>query len=1001
MELSRRTFSALAGTTALGLALGGSGTGATSAYATHTVPTGPAPGAPSADGREHTVGFDRYSLLVDEKRLVLWSGEMHPFRLPSPSLWRDVLQKMRAHGYNAVSAYVAWNYHSPAPGAYDFTGVRDLDLFLRTAAETGLYVVLRPGPYINAEVDGGGFPGWLTATRGRARTADPAYLKHVDQWLTAVNTIAARHLFTSGKGTVLLYQIENEYDVTRAAGRDYMAHLYRKVRADGIDVPLFHNDAGPNGNWVPGSFDTGGEQGGWLYGFDGYPAPDRTPPDWGDFGAGGAKGGATASPKTPGFLTEFGGGSFDAWGGAGLQGKGYAEARRTRDAAYERRSHFTNLANGITLHNVYMTFGGTSWGWLPAPVVYTSYDYGAAFDEGRNQTPKLAPMHQLGHLLQRVPDFAKLDRAARVKATDERLKVYHLVNPDTDAHVYVVRNDSEEPVSSPLPDAGIEVPVTVPARDARLLTTGLSFGERTFRYATVEPMMFLRAGRQDVAVFTGRHGEMAQIVLECPEEPTPARLDAEVAWVYDRGLLRITVPLGVGGLSRILVDGGGSDRQLLILLADDATALRLWPYDTPSGSVLVYGPSLVREVALEDSTVHLTGDTTGPTGVEVWGPRGIDQVTWNTRVLGTRVSASSSLLSLQLLPGAGPVTLPSLDGGWRRQTENPESAPDFDDSRWKAADKRTSYSTTPVPEGQPVLFADDYGFHYGDVWYRGRFSADVTDVESVSLAYSTGTQGLLMAWLDGEPLGTHRMPVPDKSTVERGSWAAKATLAVPERLREELREKAADGRGARDSHVLSVLVRRMQHDQDGKALDTHKAARGLTAVTFKGASPEVSWRLQGEAAADPVRGPLNNGGLYGEREGWHLPGFGDSDWETVELPRSDRRQGVTWYRTTFRLAVDAGIDASVGLILVDGPERAYRAQIFLNGWNLGQYINDVGPQHTFVLPNGILRTRGVNTLALAVLSDGTTQSGPGQVRLTLLGHAAGGVPVTPVASPGR
>jgi hypothetical protein len=121
----------------------------------------------------------------------------------------------------------------------------------------------------------------------------------------------------------------------------------------------------------------------------------------------------------------------------------------------------------------------------------------------------------------------------------------------------------------------------------------------------------------------------------------------------------------------------------------------------------------------------------------------------------------------------------------------------------------------------------------------------------------------------------------------------------------------------------------------------------------------------------------------------------------VAVPRAERRQGVTWYRTEFKLAVPAGIDASVGLILEDDPYRSYRAQIFLNGWNMGQYINDVGPQHTFVLPNGILRTRGTNTLALAVLSELTTQSGPGRVRLTLLGSAAGGVPVTPVASPGR
>ncbi|GGW38791.1 beta-galactosidase [Streptomyces lucensis JCM 4490] len=984
MALSRRTFSALAGSAALGLALGGSGgPGAPSAYAARSVPTGPAPAPPSADGRRHIVGYDRYSLLVDGRRLAVWSGELHPFRLPSPSLWRDVLQKMRAHGYNTVSIYVAWNYHSPAPGRYDFTGVRDLDLFLRTAAETGLYVILRPGPYINAEVDGGGFPGWLTATKGTARTDDPAYLSHVDEWLTQVDRIARRHLFTQGTGTVLLYQIENEYDshVTEATGRAYMSHLYKKVRADGIDVPLFHNDKGRNGHWTPGSFDTGGERGGWLYGFDGYPSPYRTPPDWGRFGSGGTTGGATASPSTPGFVPEFGGGWFDPWGGAYFDGKGYAESRRTRDAAYERRFHLTNLANGLTLHNVYMTFGGTSWGWLPAPVVYTSYDYGAAIDEARNVTDKIAPMHQLGHLLQRVPDFAKLDRAAEVKA--KGLKVYHLANPDTGAHVYVARNDGTDAVTTDLPTDAGDLRITVPGKDAKLLATGLSLGGRTLKYCTAQPVFCLTAGRTDIALFAGRPDDMAELVLSCPAEPAVQRLDPEAGWGFDGRDLHVNAPLGKGGLTRVLVEKGGSDTPLVLLFADDATSVRLFPYDTPSGTLLVYGPKLLRHVELRGSEIHLTGDVTDATSLEVWAPRGLDTLVWNGRALHTRVTLSGSLMTTDLLPEVPEVVLPELSG-WRTRTENPEAGPNFDDSSWQVAGRTSSFSTTPVPDGQPVLFADDYGFHYGDVWYRGAFT-DSRGLEEISLAYSTGTQGMLMAWLDGEPLGTHRMPVPDKTTtVRKGTWTDTAVLPVRERLR-------SPGR-----HVLSVLVRRMQHDQDGKALDTHKAARGLTAAAFRGAAPKVTWRIQGEGAPDPVRGPMNNGGLYGERQGWHLPGFRDHDWEEASFPRADRRQGVTWYRTAFRLSVPADVDASVGLTLEDDPYRAYRAQIFLNGWNLGQYINNVGPQHTFVLPNGILRTRGANTLALAVLSEFTTLSGPGAVRLTLLGRASGGVPVTPV-----
>ncbi|QHA04429.1 cellulase family glycosylhydrolase [Streptomyces broussonetiae] len=986
MALSRRTFSALAGSAALGLGLGGSGgSGAPSAFAARaSVPTGPAPVPPRVDGEQHTIGYDRYSLIVDGRRLVVWSGEMHPFRLPSPALWRDVLQKMRAHGFNAVSVYVAWNYHSPAPGTYDFSGVRDLDLFLRTAAETGLYVILRPGPYINAEVDGGGFPGWLTVTRGTARTDDPTYLSYADQWLTQVNRIARKHLFTQGTGTILLYQIENEYDAHAGdvTGRRYMSHLYKKVRADGIDVPLFHNDKGRNGYWAPGSFDTGGETGGWLYGFDGYPSPSSTPPDWGSFGPGGAKGGASASPSTPGFVPEFGGGWFDPWGGAWFDGKGYAESRRTRDAAYERRFCLTNFANGLTLHNVYMTFGGTSWGWLPAPVVYTSYDYGAAIDEARNVTAKIAPMHQLGHLFQSLPDFAKLDRAAEVAARG--LKVYHLVNPDTGAHVYVARNDTAAPVTSDLPTDAGRLRITVPGKDARLLTTGLKLGERTLKYSTAQPVFCLTAGQQDVALFTGRSADMADLVLMTPEEPSVMRLDPEAAWVYnDDDELRVTSPLGEGGLTRVLVQKGGSETPLVLLFGDDATSVRLFPYDTPTGTLVVYGPALLRHAELRGSAVHLTGDVTGTTTIEVWGPRGIDTLVWNGRTLPTRVTLSGSLMTTGLLPAVPEVRLPTLDG-WRMRRENPEAGPGFDDSRWKVADRTTSFSSTPVPRGRPVLFADDYGFHYGDVWYRGAFTG-ADGLEEISLAYSTGTQGLLMAWLDGDPLGTHRMPVPDRnSTARQGSWTATATFPVREALRSP------------GPHVLSVLVRRMQHDQDGKGLDTHKAARGLTAASFTGAAPKVKWRIQGEAAPDPVRGPMNNGGLYGEREGWHLPEFRDHDWEPVAFPRAARYQGVTWYRTAFRLSVPADLDASIGLTLEDDPYRAYRTQIFLNGWNLGQYINNVGPQHTFVLPNGILRTRGTNTLALAALSEFTTLSGPGAVRLTLLGTATGGLPVTPV-----
>src|SRR4051794_16234364 len=204
----------------------------------------------------HAVTWDKYSLMIDGKRVYVWSGEFHPFRLPNPDLWRDILQKMKANGYDAVSIYVDWAYHSPKPGVYDFSGVRDMDKFLDIAQQVGIYVIARPGPYINAEVDAGGYPGWLTTKAGTARSNNATYLSYVDEYLSQIDAILARHQVTNGTGPVVLYQIENEYanNTSNAAGIGSMKHLYDKVRADGITVPIFHNDKGRNGFWTPGGF---------------------------------------------------------------------------------------------------------------------------------------------------------------------------------------------------------------------------------------------------------------------------------------------------------------------------------------------------------------------------------------------------------------------------------------------------------------------------------------------------------------------------------------------------------------------------------------------------------------------------------------------------------------------------------------------------------------------------------------------------------------------------
>lgn len=100
--------------------------------------------------------YDEHSLLVHGQRIFIFGGEFHPFRLPVPDLWLDIFQKIKAMGYNTVSFYVDWALIEGEPGVYRADGIFALEPFFEAAATAGVYLIARPGPYINAEASGGG-----------------------------------------------------------------------------------------------------------------------------------------------------------------------------------------------------------------------------------------------------------------------------------------------------------------------------------------------------------------------------------------------------------------------------------------------------------------------------------------------------------------------------------------------------------------------------------------------------------------------------------------------------------------------------------------------------------------------------------------------------------------------------------------------------------------------------------------------------------------------------
>ncbi|MDB5455190.1 MAG: beta-galactosidase, partial [Caulobacter sp.] len=957
----------------------------------------------------HTITWDKHSLMVDGERTVIWSGEIHPFRLPSPDLWRDILQKMKASGYNTVALYFDWGYHSPKQGVYDFQGVRDMDRVLTMAKEEGLYVITRGGPYVNAELSRGGFPGWLVNQSARARTDAPEYIAAADEWMSQINAVIARHQLTDGGGTVILDQIENELDVIGPTQQRYMQWLYDKARRDGITVPIFHNDKGRNGYWVPKSSKVPGTLPGPtdLYAFDGYPGGacgvDATPgkpglaPDWGLYGPGGAKGGASASPETPGFAAEFGGGWFDYWGSNGA----YACNAQRTGSGYERVFYGTNIANGLTLQSFYIAFGGASWGWLPAPVVFTSYDYGAGIDEARGLRPKLATLKQLGQFLHSVDDVSAMEIAAPVKASSEAVRIYHNRNPMTGSHLYfAVHNPSNATTDDRFtfkistPDGDYVAPLRLNGQDGKLLMASYDLERQRLVYSTSEIQTHLRQDDRDIALLYGRAGEAGETVLRYASAPTVEVLEGAVTSAFDAAKGDLKLAYDHAGLARVRITGGGRP-PLLLLIGDEAAAQGFWRQETAAGPVLQRGPVLVRTAALTGVTLALTGDTDKDTPLEVFAPASVKTVSWNGGKLAVQRTASGSLTATRALPGPAAVTLPNLTKAeWRVAPGSPEADPAFDDSGWKATTGR-SYSTVRGPQGQPALDMAAYGFHHGDVWYRGRYAGDGA-ATSLTLHYGAGGAGMLQVWLDGQFLGQHELD----GGLPRPITTGVATFQIPETLR---------GTGP---HLLSVMVRNNGYNWDLDADDAHKEARGLISASL--ASPTgnsfsipIAWKIQGnkggEDIADPVRGVVNNGGLAGERDGWSLPGFPDAAWAKATLPETKPAVGTTWYRTTFKLDAPKGHDVSLGLTIGDpatprSPGR-YRVLIFVNGWNMGQFIAHVGPQRTFTLPTGIVDLNGDNTLALAVTSDGAPGDALEAVKLVNLRTVRGGVSVSKVPAP--
>ena len=282
----------------------------------------------------------------------------------------------------------------------------------------------------------------------------------------------------------------------------------------------------------------------------------------------------------------------------------------------------------------------------------------------------------------------------------------------------------------------------------------------------------------------------------------------------------------------------------------------------------------------------------------------------------------------------------------------PEIARIYNDSAWMICNKTTTLSPV-APLTLPVLFSSDYGYYQGDRVYRGYF--DGQTATSVNITAQNGVAAGWTAWLNGALLGGSQGNASQTSTSALLSFT-NATLFDTD-------------------NVITVVCAYTGHDETSTdaGVENPRGILGATLFTSNNSTTNfTTWKIQGNAAGnnniDPVRGPLNEGGLHGERLGWHLPGFrpNGSEWSRSSPLTGLNSSGISSYITDFSLDIDSDLDVPIGIRLSAPNGTVARIMIFVNGYQYGKFVPHIGPQTVFALQPGIVNMRGDNRLAVSM-----------------------------------
>jgi beta-galactosidase len=362
---------------------------------------------------KHTFQLGDSVFLLDGKPFLMISGELHYPRIPREA-WRHRMRMAKAMGLNTIGTYVFWNVHEPEKGVFDFSGNHDIAAFVKIAQEEGLWVVLRPSPYVCAEWEFGGYPYWLQNEKGLVvRSREAKFISAYQNYINAVAKQIAPLQVHRG-GNILMIQVENEYGFY-SNDKEYL-ELNRKMFVDaGFDGLLYTCDPAPKvkDGHIPGL----------LPAVNGLASAEKVKSLVREYHNG----------KGPFYVAEWYPAWFDWWG---------TPHHKVPASEYAPKLD-SLLAAGVSV-NMYMFHGGTTRGFMnganyndtnPYEPQISSYDYDAPLDEAGNVTAKFLSFRNIiekhlgkGTVLPPVPLPKKSGSIGRIQLT-EQLSVMDILPP--------------------------------------------------------------------------------------------------------------------------------------------------------------------------------------------------------------------------------------------------------------------------------------------------------------------------------------------------------------------------------------------------------------------------------------------------------------------------------------------------------------------------------------------------------------------------------------------